>query len=300
MGAINMNEKTSNYLQVEKKFFSDSMNSPLLSKEQEQSLTKSWKNNKDAKALEKLILSYTKLVIRIASQFKHYGLPFTDLVQEGHIGLLLAIEKFDVDRDLRFSTYSRWWVRATIQEYVLKNWSIVKTGSSSAQKSLFFNLRRFKINGEVNHEERKNIARLLGVKEKFISDRENHILKRDASLNTPLNNDTLEEWQNFLVDNSQENIEDVFIKNDEKLRKKKWLTKALEALDEREKIIINSRHMCESPMTLEKIGKKLNISKERVRQIEAAAITKLKLKIKNFLIEKEYKTKSKKLCRISD
>ena len=295
-----MNEKTSNYLQIEKKFFSDSMNSPLLSKEQEQSLTKSWKNNKDAKALEKLILSYTKLVIRIASQFKHYGLPFTDLVQEGHIGLLLAIEKFDVDRDLRFSTYSRWWVRATIQEYVLKNWSIVKTGSSSAQKSLFFNLRRFKINGEVNHEERKNIARLLGVKEKFISDRENHILKRDASLNTPLNNDTLEEWQNFLVDNSQENIEDVFIKNDEKLRKKKWLTKALEALDEREKIIINSRHMCESPMTLEKIGKKLNISKERVRQIEAAAITKLKLKIKNFLIEKEYKTKSKKLCRISD
>jgi len=300
MGAINMNEKTSNYLQVEKKFFSDSMNSPLLSKEQEQSLTKSWKNNKDAKALEKLILSYTKLVIRIASQFKHYGLPFTDLVQEGHIGLLLAIEKFDVDRDLRFSTYSRWWVRATIQEYVLKNWSIVKTGSSSAQKSLFFNLRRFKINGEVNYEERKNIARLLGVKEKFISDRENHILKRDASLNTPLNNDTLEEWQNFLVDNSQENIEDVFIKNDEKLRKKKWLAKALEALDEREKIIINSRHMCESPMTLEKIGKKLNISKERVRQIEAAAITKLKLKIKNFLIEKEYKTKSKKLCRISD
>jgi RNA polymerase sigma-32 factor len=295
-----MNEKTSNYLQVEKKFFSDSMNSPLLSKEQEQSLTKSWKNNKDAKALEKLILSYTKLVIRIASQFKHYGLPFTDLVQEGHIGLLLAIEKFDVDRDLRFSTYSRWWVRATIQEYVLKNWSIVKTGSSSAQKSLFFNLRRFKINGEVNHEERKNIARLLGVKEKFISDRENHILKRDASLNTPLNNDTLEEWQNFLVDNSQENIEEAFIKNDEKLRKKKWLAKALEALDEREKIIINSRHMCESPMTLEKIGKKLNISKERVRQIEAAAITKLKLKIKNFLIEKEYKTKSKKLCRISD
>ena len=295
-----MNEKISNYLQVEKKFFSDSMNSPLLSKEQEQSLTKSWKNNKDAKALEKLILSYTKLVIRIASQFKHYGLPFTDLVQEGHIGLLLAIEKFDVDRDLRFSTYSRWWVRATIQEYVLKNWSIVKTGSSSAQKSLFFNLRRFKINGEVNHEERKNIARLLGVKEKFISDRENHILKRDASLNTPLNNDTLEEWQNFLVDNSQENIEDAFIKNDEKLRKKKWLVKALDALDEREKIIINSRHMCESPMTLEKIGKKLNISKERVRQIEAAAITKLKLKIKNFLIEKEYKTKSKKLCRISD
>ena len=206
-----MNEKTSNYLQVEIKFFSDSMNSPLLSKEQEQSLTKSWKNNKDAKALEKLILSYTKLVIRIASQFKHYGLPFTDLVQEGHIGLLLAIEKFDVDRDLRFSTYSRWWVRATIQEYVLKNWSIVKTGSSSAQKSLFFNLRRFKINGEVNHEERKNIARLLGVKEKFISDRENHILKRDASLNTPLNNDTLEEWQNFLVDNSQENIEEVIV-----------------------------------------------------------------------------------------
>ena len=290
-----MNEKTNSHLQVEKKFFSDSMNSPLLSKEQEQSLTKSWKENKDTKALEKLILSYTKLVIRIASQFKHYGLPFNDLVQEGHIGLLLAIEKFDVTRDLRFSTYSRWWVRATIQEYVLKNWSIVKTGSSSAQKSLFFNLRRFKINGEVNYEERKKIARLLGVKEKFISDRENHILKRDASLNTPLNNNTLEEWQNFLVDNSQENIEDALIKSDEKSRKKKWLIKALESLDPREKIIINSRHMSESPMTLEKIGLKLKISKERVRQIESVAITKLKLKIKNFLIEKEYKAKSIKL-----
>ena len=295
-----MNEKTNSHLQVEKKFFSDSMNSPLLSKEQEQSLTKSWKENKDTKALEKLILSYTKLVIRIASQFKHYGLPFNDLVQEGHIGLLLAIEKFDVTRDLRFSTYSRWWVRATIQEYVLKNWSIVKTGSSSAQKSLFFNLRRFKINGEVNYEERKKIARLLGVKEKFISDRENHILKRDASLNTPLNNNTLEEWQNFLVDNSQENIEDALIKSDEKSRKKKWLIKALESLDPREKIIINSRHMSESPMTLEKIGLKLKISKERVRQIESVAITKLKLKIKNFLIEKEYKAKSIKLCRISE
>ena len=295
-----MNEKTSNYLQIEKKFFSDSMNAPLLSKEQEQSLTKSWKENKDSKALEKLILSYTKLVIRIASQFKHYGLPFNDLVQEGHIGLLLAIEKFDLTRDLRFSTYSRWWVRATIQEYVLKNWSIVKTGSSSAQKSLFFNLRRFKINGAVNYEERKNIARLLGVKEKFISDRENHILKRDASLNTPLNSDTLEEWQNFLVDNNQENIEDVFIKNDEKSRKKKWLFKALESLNQREKMIINSRHICETPLTLEKIGKKLNISKERVRQIEAAAITKIKLKVKNFIIEKEHKTKIKKPCRVSD
>ena len=295
-----MTEKTSNYLQVEKKFLSDSMNSPLLSKEQEQSLTKSWKDNKDAYALEKLILSYTKLVIRIASQFKHYGLPFNDLVQEGHIGLLLAIEKFDLSRDLRFSTYSRWWVRATIQEYVLKNWSIVKTGSSSAQKSLFFNLRRFKINGEVNYEERKNIARLLGVKEKFISERENHILKRDASLNTSLNKDTVEEWQNFLVDNTQENIEDAFIKNDEKLRKKKWLIKALETLDKREKIIINSRHMCESPLTLEKIGEQLKISKERVRQIESVAMTKLKLKIKSYLIENKHKTNIKKLCKISD
>ena len=295
-----MAEKTSNYLQVEKKFLSDSMNAPLLSKEQEQSLTKSWKDNKDAHALEKLILSYTKLVIRIASQFKHYGLPFNDLVQEGHIGLLLAIEKFDLSRDLRFSTYSRWWVRATIQEYVLKNWSIVKTGSSSAQKSLFFNLRRFKINGEVNYEERKNIARLLGVKEKFISERENHILKRDASLNTPLNKDTVEEWQNFLVDNTQENIEEAFIKNDEKLRKKKWLIKALETLDKREKIIINSRHMCEFPLTLEKIGEQLKISKERVRQIESAAMTKLKLKIKSYIIGNKHKKNLKKLCKISD
>ena len=295
-----MNEKISNYIKVEERFISESMKSPLLSKEQEQSLTKLWKNNRDTKALEKIILSYTKLVIRIASQFKHYGLPFNDLIQEGHIGLLLAIEKFDLSRDLRFSTYSRWWVKATIQEYVLKNWSIVKIGSSSAQKSLFFNLRRFKINGEINYEERKNIARLLGVKEKFISERESHILKKDASLNSPLNSDTIEEWQNFLVDKYQESIEDSFIKKDEKSTKKKWLIKALDSLDSREKIIINARHMCQTPDTLEKIGIRLKISKERVRQIEASAINKLKLRIKNFVIEQESKAKNKNLCRIPD
>ena len=135
-----MAEKFKNSLHVNNSFLSKSMNSPLLSKDQEQSLTKLWQNNKDPKALEKIILSYSKLVIRIASQFKHYGLPFNDLLQEGHIGLLLALDKFDPARELRFSTYSRWWVKATIQEYVLKNWSIVKTGSSSAQTSLFFNL----------------------------------------------------------------------------------------------------------------------------------------------------------------
>ena len=280
-------------------FLSKSMNSPLLSKDQEQSLTKLWKDNKDPKALEKIILSYSKLVIRIASQFKHYGLPFNDLLQEGHIGLLLALDKFDPSRQLRFSTYSRWWVKATIQEYILKNWSIVKTGSSSAQKSLFFNLRRFKVNGVINYRERKKIANLLGVKEKFISDRENHILMKDASLNAPLTSDTVEEWQSFLVDNNQESPEDAFIKNDEKTKKKEWLSQALSSLNEREKIIINSRHICETPLTLENIGKDLNISKERVRQIEASAINKLKLRIKNLVLEKDNKSKNNNLCSFS-
>jgi RNA polymerase sigma-32 factor len=275
------------------------MNSPLLSKDQEQSLTKLWKDNKDPKALEKIILSYSKLVIRIASQFKHYGLPFNDLLQEGHIGLLLALDKFDPSRELRFSTYSRWWVKATIQEYVLKNWSIVKTGSSSAQKSLFFNLRRFKVNGVITYKERKKMANLLGVKEKFISDRENHILMKDASLNAPLTSDSVEEWQSFLVDNKQESPEDAFIKSDEKTKKKKWLSQALSSLNEREKIIINSRHICETPLTLENIGKDLKISKERVRQIEASAINKLKLRIKNLVLEKENKSKNNNLCSFS-
>ena len=257
-----MVEKYKNTSNFNSNFLSRSMNSPLLSKDQEQSLTKLWKSNKDPEALEKIILAYSKLVIRIASQFKHYGLPFSDLLQEGHIGLLLALDKFDPSRDLRFSTYSRWWVKATIQEYVLKNWSIVKTGSSSAQKSLFFNLRRFKVNGVINHKERKKMASLLGVKEKFISDRENHILMKDASLNAPLTSDTVEEWQSFLVDNKQESPEEAFIKNDEKVKKKEWLSQALSSLNEREKIIINSRHICETPLTLENIGKELKISKE--------------------------------------
>ena len=294
-----MVEKYKNTSGFNNNFLSKSMNSPLLSKDQEQSLTKLWKDNKDPKALEKIILSYSKLVIRIASQFKHYGLPFNDLLQEGHIGLLLALDKFDPSRELRFSTYSRWWVKATIQEYVLKNWSIVKTGSSSAQKSLFFNLRRFKVNGVISHKERKKMANLLGVKEKFISDRENHILMKDASLNAPLTSDTVEEWQSFLVDNKQESPEDAFIKNDEKTKKKEWLTQALSSLNEREKIIINSRHICETPLTLENIGKNLKISKERVRQIEASAISKLKLRIKNLVLEKENKSKNINLCSFS-
>ena len=293
-----MSENYRNLKQIDNNFLSKSMNLPLLSKDQEQSLTKLWKNNKDQKALEKIILSYSKLVIRIASQFKHYGLPFNDLIQEGHIGLLLALDKFEPSRELRFSTYSRWWVKATIQEYVLKNWSIVKIGSSSAQKSLFFNLRKFRVNGSVNYEERKKIANLLGVKEKFISDRENHILMKDASLNSPLSNDTVEEWQNFLIDHNQETPEDVFIKNDEKVRKKKWLMQALDLLNEREKIIINSRHICETPHTLAKIGKKLKISKERVRQIEASAISKIKIRIKNLVLEKESNKKRKNLCSL--
>ena len=294
-----MVEKYKNTSDFNKSFLSKSMNSPLLSKDQEQSLTKLWKDNKDPKALEKIILSYSKLVIRIASQFKHYGLPFNDLLQEGHIGLLLALDKFDPSRELRFSTYSRWWVKATIQEYVLKNWSIVKTGSSSAQKSLFFNLRRLKVNGIITHKEREKMANLLGVKEKFISDRENHILMKDASLNAPLTADTVEEWQSFLVDNNQESPEDAFIKNDEKIKKKEWLSKALSSLNEREKIIINSRHICETPLTLENIGKDLKISKERVRQIEASAINKLKLRIKNLVLEKENKSQSNNLCSLS-
>ena len=281
------------------------MKARLLTKDEETSLTTLWKTNQDPKALEKLILAYSKLVIKIASQFRHYGLSFSDLVQEGHIGLLLALDRFDQSRDLRFSTYARWWVRANIQEFVLKNWSIVKTGSSSAQKSLFFNLRRFKNssfvqgNSFINYKERKKIARLLGINEKFIEERENHFLKKDSSLNIPLNSDTEEEWQNFLVDDNTVSPEDTAIKNDEIEKKRKWLNEAMSSLTEREKGIINKRHLSENPLTLESIGSELSISKERVRQIETQALNKLKLRIKNLMIEKENLIKNKKACSLS-
>ena len=280
------------------------MKARLLTKDEETSLTTLWKTNQDPKALEKLILAYSKLVIKIASQFRHYGLSFSDLVQEGHIGLLLALDRFDQSRDLRFSTYARWWVRANIQEFVLKNWSIVKTGSSSAQKSLFFNLRRFKNssfvqgNSFINYKERKKIARLLGINEKFIEERENHFLKKDSSLNIPLNSDTKEEWQNFLIDDATSSPEDTAIKNDEIEKKRKWLSEAMSSLTEREKGIINKRHLCENPLTLESIGNELSISKERVRQIETQALNKLKLRIKNLMIEKENLIKNKKACSL--
>ena len=283
----------------------NAMKARLLTKDEEKSLTTLWKTNQDPKALEKLILAYSKLVIKIASQFRHYGLSFSDLVQEGHIGLLLALDRFDQSRDLRFSTYARWWVRANIQEFVLKNWSIVKTGSSSAQKSLFFNLRRFKNssfvqgNSFINYKERKKIARLLGINEKFIEERENHFLKKDSSLNIPLNSDTKEEWQNFLIDDATSSPEDTAIKNDEIEKKRKWLSEAMSSLTEREKGIINKRHLCENPLTLESIGNELSISKERVRQIETQALNKLKLRIKNLMIEKENLIKNKKACSLS-
>ena len=288
-----------------KTFMNNAMRARILSKDEEKSLTTLWKTNQDPKALEKLILAYSKLVIKIASQFRHYGLSFSDLVQEGHIGLLLALDRFEQSRDLRFSTYARWWVRANIQEFVLKNWSIVKTGSSSAQKSLFFNLRRFKSssfvqgNSFINYEERKKIARLLGINEKFVEERENHFLKKDSSLNVPLNSETEEEWQNFLVDDSICNPEDTVIKNDEIDKKIKWLKEAMSSLTDREKKIINKRHLSETPLTLENIGKELNISKERVRQVETQALNKLKLRIKNLMMDKENLI-NKNLCSFSN
>jgi RNA polymerase sigma-32 factor len=218
----------------------------------------------------------------MATKFRNYGLPMGDLIQEGNIGLMQAANRFDPAREVRFSTYAQWWIRAQIQDYVLRNWSIVRTGTTAAQKSLFFNLRRLraKIEGEKEREglspnDRKHIAKKLKVKVKEVEDMEARLSGSDNSLNTRLSDETEEEWLSLLADD-RAGPEEVAIAQKDSETRSQWLKDALGKLDDREQKIISERHLGEDVVTLEELGKDLGISKERVRQLEARAMDKLK------------------------
>mgnify|MGYP001145625742 CR=1 FL=1 len=260
-----------------------SMNAPILERDYEKNLAMRWKNDGDEKALHELIKSYTRLVISVASKFKNYGLPMGDLIQEGNVGLMQAAARFEPERDLRFSTYASWWIRSAIQDYVLRNWSIVRTGTTSAQKSLFFNYRRLRamiegreeIEGlEDNH--RQEIAEKLNVKVKDVESMEQRLSGGDSSLNAQISSDSDDEWQNLLADDDALNPEDVVIGMKDAESRSKWLNEALGALTEREQKIIRERHLSYDGITLEKLGDALGVSKERVRQLEQRAMGKLK------------------------
>lgn len=259
-----------------------SMAEPLLEKEHELDLARRWRDKGDEKALHELVRSYTRLVVSAAAKFRNYGLPMGDLIQEGNIGLMQAANRFEPERELRFSTYANWWIRSAMQDYILRNWSIVRTGTTAAQKSLFFNLRRLRAKIErakgaegLNDEDRLKIANELQVNLKDVEEMEGRLSGSDNSLNATISDDGEEEWQNFLKDD-RPNPEDIVIGMKDAKTRSQWLQQALNTLSDREQKIIRDRHLQYETVTLEDLGKELGVSKERVRQLEARAMEKLK------------------------
>lgn len=253
----------------------------LLGREEEQDLARAWLHDKDERALHKLIQSYTRLVVAMAHKFRYYGLPIGDLIQEGNIGLLEAANRFDPERDIRFSTYASWWIRSMMQDYVLRNWSIIRTGTTAAQKSLFFNFRRLraKIEGQegeiLTDDARRRIAKELDVKYSDVIEMEQRMNGGDQSLNITLGDEGDTAFQDILADD-RPNPEDVVIFMKDKATRNQWLARAIETLNEREQHIIRMRALTPQSVTLEALGKELGVSKERVRQLEARAMEKLK------------------------
>jgi RNA polymerase sigma-32 factor len=267
----------------ERRMMRNAMKAPYLEREEEHELAVRWRDHKDPEALHRLTTAYMRLVISIAAKFRHYGLPMSDLVQEGNVGLMQAAARFDPDREVRFSTYAVWWIRSQIQDYVLRNWSIVRTGTTSAQKSLFFNLRRLRAmldDGSARHlspESREEIADQLNVRVDEVESMESRLSGSDFSLNTAMSEtaDDGAEWLDMLEDDRVRPDEQTMVALDGEQRRK-WLDGALDTLSDRELTIIRARRLTDEGVTLEALGTELGISKERVRQIEARALEKLK------------------------
>ncbi|MFN3170258.1 MAG: RNA polymerase factor sigma-32 [Hyphomicrobiales bacterium] len=265
-------------------FVKKAMQAPYLEREEEHALAVSWKERQDQDALHQLTQAHMRLVIAIAARFRHFGLPMSDLIQEGHVGLLEAAARFEPAREVRFSTYATWWIRASIQDFILRNWSIVRGGTSSAQKALFFNLRRLRAritqNGTVSPSEmHREVAAAIGVSVNDVATMDVRLSGSDASLNAPISDGEdggSADRQDFLPDEAplQDELVGGVIDTE---RRNHWLTKALEVLNERELKIVRERRLAEDGATLEALGQTLGISKERVRQLESRALEKLKM-----------------------
>ena len=261
-----------------------SMNVPLLGREEEQDLARRWRYEQDEEALHKLVRAYARLVVSTASKFRNYGLPMGDLVQEGNVGLMQAAARFEPERDVRFSTYASWWIRSAMQDYVLRNWSIVRTGTTAAQKSLFFNLRRLRArisdapSGRMTQEGREFVSQELNVGVSDVESMELRMSASDKSLNATIADGSDDNWQDFLADTRPDPEASVTGTHDAKTRSV-WLAEAIEELSDREQVIIKERRMVEDGATLEQLGRRLGVSKERVRQLESRALGKLKASI---------------------
>ncbi|MEQ9334517.1 RNA polymerase factor sigma-32 [Thalassobaculum sp.] len=257
------------------------MREPLLERDLELELARRWRDHGDERALHQLVRSYTRLVVSTAGRFRHYGLPVGDLVQEGNVGLMQAAARFEPEREIRFSTYATWWIRSAIQDYILRNWSIVRIGTTTSQKSLFFNLRRLRarlqgaVSGPMSDDARRSIATSLGVPLRDVETMEQRLGGNDQSLNAPVSEAGEDDWQGLLADD-RPSPEQVVTGMRDAQTISAWLAEALADLNTRERIIIDQRRLREQGATLEELGRELGISKERVRQLESRALLKLR------------------------
>ncbi len=252
---------------------------PMLDAEEEYMLAKNWKNTGNVKSAEKLVTSHLRLVAKIAMGYKGYGLPLNEMISEGNVGLMQAVKKFEPDKGFRLATYAMWWIKAAIQEYILRSWSLVKIGTTTAQKKLFFNLKKIKnqiapnTEGDLRNEDVKNISERLDVSEDEVVSMNRRLAGKEYSLNTPIGEDG-DEWQDWVIDQSMD--QELKISQKEEMDKRKdLLSDSIKILNDREKEILYSRRLTDSPSTLEELSKKFKISRERIRQIENKAFEKL-------------------------
>ena len=260
------------YLEQIKKF-------PMLAAEEEYMLAKNWRSTGNLKSAEKLVTSHLRLVAKIAMGYRGYGLPVSEMISEGNIGLMQAVKKFEPEKGFRLATYAMWWIKASIQEYILRSWSLVKIGTTTAQKKLFFNLKKLKnqisprTEGDLKNEHVKEIASRLDVSEDEVVSMNRRLSGKEQSLNAPIGEDG-DEWQDWLVDKNMDQ-EVSFAQQEEMENRKDLLKDSISILNEREREILYSRRLTDDPLTLEDLSKKYKISRERIRQIENKAFEKL-------------------------
>ena len=254
---------------------------PMLEPQQEYMLAKSWREHGDRDAAHELVTSHLRLVARIAMGYRGYGLPIGEVISEGNVGLMQAVKRFDPDKGFRLATYAMWWIRAAIQEYILRSWSLVKMGTTAAQKKLFFNLRKIKgqlkalEDGDLRPDQVKHIATRLGVSEDDVVSM-NRRLAGDSSLNAPVRNDAESgEWMDWLVDDSAVDQETALAESEEQEQRRGMLHDALKTLNERERRVFEARRLAEEPLTLEQLSTEFGVSRERIRQIEVRAFEKV-------------------------
>jgi RNA polymerase sigma-32 factor len=254
---------------------------PMLAKDEEFMLAKRWQEHDDPEAAHRMVTSHLRLVAKIAMGYRGYGLPIGEVISEGNVGLMQAVKKFDPDKGFRLATYAMWWIRASIQEYILRSWSLVKMGTTAAQKKLFFNLRKAKSEisaleeGDLRPEQVSHIATRLGVTNEDVISMNRRLAGPDASLNAPLRSDSESEWQDWLADDTAVSQETLVAEEEERSIRAGLLQEAMQELTDRERHILTERRLKDEPTTLEELAAQYGVSRERVRQIEVRAFEKL-------------------------